>query len=70
MSTDVPPDLYDLITQLMYPPAGSGNYFTVFINALEKVQGYYLENNNWDDWTPEMQELAKACWLILGIKFE
>ena len=70
MSTDVPGDLYDLIVQLMYPPAGSGNYWEAFTGAIKRVQYYYLENNDWNNWTPEMQELAKACWLILGIKWE
>jgi hypothetical protein len=65
---DVQPDLFNKITQMMYPPAGSGNYMTVFTNAIEKVQRYYLENNDWDTWTDDMKELAEACWLILGIE--
>jgi hypothetical protein len=51
----------------MYPPPEAGNYWEAFTGACERVQRYYVDNPNWDDWTPEMQQLAQACWLILGI---
>lgn len=60
-------NLYDKIVALMYPPASAGNYWEAFTGACERVQRYYLDNPDWDKWTPEMQQLAQACWLILGI---
>jgi hypothetical protein len=63
-------DLFEKITAMMYPPAGAGNYWEIFTGTIQRVQEYYVSHQDWDDWTPEMQELAKACWLILGIEFD